>query len=316
MGNSGNMSAANIVAQNTLKELSYQKQSFMSSSEVFKALMMKNDETGLKYPVRGTDGGVVATMPAYNSGFTGSYALASTNTEQAFKIGFTINLSQAAIVGKKVSEEIAMQVNDGLVNAASVFDNAFFYGTGDGTSAFKGLNARLTSASDYAIAASVSSAVNTSAYIVVSGDFDSHLYVPQGLELDSANALTVTESTTDTNGNKMAGKTVIVESYLGFVVHLNSLPAVGQIYYLNGTNYLTYDLFKQLYNAMGLSKNGRAQRATMFVNGTQYRLFSKDCGALITTVQSFNDINLEVKAIDGVRIASTETISNTESNKA
>jgi len=311
----GIMTAANIVAEN-LASLSYMKQTFGSSSYVYKSLLVKSDEAGLHYPVRGTDGGTTATMPAYNSGFTPTFALASTATEQAFKIGFSINISKAAIVGKKASDEIAMQVNAGLVSAASVFDTNFFYGSGNGTSAFKGVNARIASNASYAIAASVSGAVNTSAYFVVSGDYDSHLYVPAGLDLDSPSVIGLQDGTVDANGLAMAGVTVTVESYLGFVVHQNALPALGQIYYLNGTNYMTYDLFTQMYAKMSLGINNRAANTTVFMNASQYRLFAKDCGALITSIQDPQNPALRINTIDGVKIVSTETITNAESNKA
>lgn len=313
---SGIMTAANIIAENGAS-LAYLKETFMGASDVVRNLVIKNDEVGLKYPVRGQDGGVTATMPAYNSGFSPTFALASTSTEQAFKIGFSVNLSLASYVGKPAASEVMMQVTAGLQSAASVFDTAFFYGSGNGTTGFKGLNARIASnAGDYAIAVSVSGAVNTSVYAVVSGDYDTHLYIPQGLELDGPNSITLENVTVDASGYKMAGKTVTVESYIGFVVHQSRFANVGQAFYLNGTDYFTYAIFRELYAAMELGKNGRASRTTLFINHAQYALFAKNCASLITSVQALNDINMTVASVDGVKIVATSTITNTESNKA
>jgi len=313
---SGIMSATNMVAENGAK-IAYMKETFKNSSVFARTLTVKYDGEGLKYPVRGTDGGVVATMPAYNSGFAPSFSLASTSTEQAFKIGFSINISLASIVGKKASEEIAMQVNDGLINASSVFDNNMLYGSGNGTSGFKGLHARLATGTDWVIKASDSTAsVSSSAYAIVDGDFDSHLYIPAGLDLDSPTALTITEGTVDASGNAMAGKTATLESYIGFVVHANTLPPIGQIYRLNATDKMTYTLFVSLYNAMSLDINNRASRTTIYMSPAQFALFSKDCGSLISTVQTMENIGLRVAEVDGVKIVSTSRISNAESNKA
>jgi len=275
----------------------------------------KNDEAGLTYPLYSQDGTVDAGMVADLAGFPRTFANSVTGTgERAFKTGFDIQLPHETYKGKKLDLVKLNQITQALLAVYSDLDSMFFYGEGDGATAFKGLHKRLASGVNVINAGGTTN--RSSIYLQVFGDNDSHFFMPEGEGINEAQVI-VDENALilDGSGNRMKGLSIFMQSYAGLVVH--SPTAIGQIYGLDASDHpATIALIKQLFTAMSMDKMGRKRRSVLWMNSRSLEQLKDDMDKEIIRKEYADYGDMSFDTYDNVRICTTDAVLTSEAAKS